>query len=623
MKFLNYFLLLLLAVALVVGCEDSSSDVDEDTTQENLDNLDDSDSADDEDDSSSDNSDGSDEGQSDDELTANEATVSFQLNGSEIEATDTLTIGNSDGATLNVFLISNQDISTYEFAIESSDTTDWCDPYMSDTTVLTVTTPSKNVDYEKRIATITVTVGSGDDTASASLNIVQYPDEPPYITLSSQTLSIANYVTASDYVTFESNQPTENITVVPLDGASDSIFSYTVGSNKLTFEAKSINKDTETISETFVVAATLEGKIDTDTITVTQAAFVPATLSFSPTSVELTNEVGSSGSVEVTTNQATSSIKAEVADSVNYEVSVSGTKVTVKSLSVNNAATAVTVYVGDEDNNTTNSFAVTQSSEVRLSVDTSSIAISKDGGSTLFQISTNQPDANVSYELTTGDIFFTYSVVDGAVSVNSKSSNETASNYTGTLKISVDNGVNSDFVTVPIVQTYVSIGDFVSEGLVFWISDDMTYVKIVHPSEENPVQWYAEETATVLVGADSDYDGEYNMEMIKSASDYSTGRYEIVDWCEFLGEGWYLPARLELCELLEIASGSDFAAALTALNGDTIAEEYHWSSTETSASHAYCPRYKSGELSESASYGKYNSSKGGRYVRAIKKVTLQ
>ncbi len=610
MKFLNYFLSLLLVTALVVGCEDSSSDVD----QENLDNQTES----------TDPDDGSSDSEGEGEQTTDEATVSFQIDGVDIEPTDTLTIGNSGCDTLKVYLISNQDISTYELDVESADSTQWCEAYMSDTTTLTIVTLSKNIDYDKRAATITVTVGSDDDTASAALNIAQYPDEAPYITLSSPTLDIANYATASDYITFESNQPNENITVELLDDSPESIFDYTLGANKITFEAKSINTDVETRSEIYVVSATIDGKVDADTITVIQAAFVPATVSFSPTSVELTNEVGSSNSVEVTTNQATSSIKAEIADSLNYEVSVSGTTVTVKSKSVNNAATTVKVYVGDEDNNTTDTFTVTQTSEVRISADLTAVTIAKyDEGSYQVEISTNQADTSISYEFTAGGDYFGASRSGTILTISPKSNNTSEANYTGTLKVTSTSPTNSNYTEISVTQLCnVLIGDYISEGLVFWIAEDESSVKVVHPVGDFPVQWYDELKATVLVGADDEDDGEYNMTMIKSASDYDTDRYNIVEWCENLGSGWYLPARYELWTLLEIASGSDFAATLLAYDGTAIEEEYYWSSTEASATNAYSSKYSDNSIYDN-NYGKYNSSKGGRYVRAIKKVTLQ
>jgi len=118
------------------------------------------------------------------------------------------------------------------------------------------------------------------------------------------------------------------------------------------------------------------------------------------------------------------------------------------------------------------------------------------------------------------------------------------------------------------------------EGVVCEIDASGKHGKILNLRHSpNSLQWstynYSRHSDN-LIGANSDYDGEYNTNIIKKQSDWRK-RYEAANYCVNLGPGWYFPARFEL---LNVVKNKDVLnKTLKEYGGDEI---YHyWSSTES------------------------------------------
>ena len=104
--------------------------------------------------------------------------------------------------------------------------------------------------------------------------------------------------------------------------------------------------------------------------------------------------------------------------------------------------------------------------------------------------------------------------------------------------------------TFAFAQIY-KIGDYYNdgkkEGVVFEVSEDGKHGKIVSMKQSaKELQWSSDATAQkYYTGADNWNDGLYNMNKIKSISGWEK-KYPAFKWCVDMGEGWYLPAPLEL-----------------------------------------------------------------------------
>lgn len=154
------------------------------------------------------------------------------------------------------------------------------------------------------------------------------------------------------------------------------------------------------------------------------------------------------------------------------------------------------------------------------------------------------------------------------------------------------------------------VGDMCEEsgkkGVVFWVSKDGSYAKILSLAENN-LQWGAVGSAT---GAIDEYNGENNLGAVEAA-DASLESYPAFRSCTEQGEGWYLPA------LNELTSISRMTAALNnvlSANGSPVLQSaYYWSSTELgadAANSAQCVSLADGSL--------LSSSKNiARNVRAV------
>ncbi|MBR2025638.1 MAG: ribosomal protein L7/L12 [Alistipes sp.] len=133
-------------------------------------------------------------------------------------------------------------------------------------------------------------------------------------------------------------------------------------------------------------------------------------------------------------------------------------------------------------------------------------------------------------------------------------------------------------------KTY-KVGDYYDDGkkngVVFEVTADGKHGKIVSLTESsNKLQWAVDRNfgtlfnrdnpSEKLIGADDKYDGANNMSKVKQIDGWRA-KYPAFAWCADLGEGWYLPAKVELRAIYRTRTLFDMKG------GDL---KSYWSSTE-------------------------------------------
>lgn len=138
-------------------------------------------------------------------------------------------------------------------------------------------------------------------------------------------------------------------------------------------------------------------------------------------------------------------------------------------------------------------------------------------------------------------------------------------------------------------KTY-QVGDYYNqngkEGVVFEVSEDGLHGKIVSLTQSSKrLRWLSELVApSEYAGKGSRGDGWENSKTIMQISNWQS-HYPALDWCEDLGEGWYLPAIEELGVLCDGAIYDKVNMRLQELNATQLLEQDdydtgYWSSTE-------------------------------------------
>ncbi len=121
------------------------------------------------------------------------------------------------------------------------------------------------------------------------------------------------------------------------------------------------------------------------------------------------------------------------------------------------------------------------------------------------------------------------------------------------------------------------IGKYIEEdgkkGVVYWVSQDQTYAKILSLAE-GTAAWGP---LGVDTSASSLTVGASNMAAVK-ALDATFEAYPAFSYCASLGEGWYLPAVNELTMIANIATILN--PVLVANGGTPLQWNYYWTSTE-------------------------------------------
>ena len=168
------------------------------------------------------------------------------------------------------------------------------------------------------------------------------------------------------------------------------------------------------------------------------------------------------------------------------------------------------------------------------------------------------------------------------------------------------------------------VGDYYNkngkEGVVFWVDESGEHGKILSMTESgSKLQWSSDKNEQGrLIGADSRTDGAKNLTAVKRIPDWQS-KYPAFKWCADLGEGWYLPAIVELkLFTLNDAVYDKVNRTLSLHGGKPLLNNYlHWcwSSTESSveSNEVFCAwlvRMNVGDTS-------YSSKNFYYYVRAV------
>ncbi len=163
-------------------------------------------------------------------------------------------------------------------------------------------------------------------------------------------------------------------------------------------------------------------------------------------------------------------------------------------------------------------------------------------------------------------------------------------------------------------HTY-KVGDILTingvKGIVFEVSEDGRHGKAVSVKRSPmQLQWASDAyEAERLIGANSEYDGAYNMAKVKQIAAWRSS-YPAFVWCAELGEGWYIPAKGELLAIYRNRAIID--KSLSSINEDPL-YYWLWSSTEHFERVYYCAKVVRMYDCHTPEYVK----KGSAYVRAV------
>ncbi|MBQ3247580.1 MAG: DUF1566 domain-containing protein, partial [Alistipes sp.] len=237
-------------------------------------------------------------------------------------------------------------------------------------------------------------------------------------------------------------------------------------------------------------------------------------------------------------------------------------------------------------------------------------------------------ESNVKY----GEEFCAWGVYmrNGSPSLNDKRSNRYVRAVSAFGNKSQPATTQSTTTAAPAVvsgSTYglYKVGDYYNEngkeGVVFWVDASGEHGKIVSLTEsKTKLQWTSDKIEQRrLIGADDEENGANNMAKVRQIPDWKS-KYPAFKWCADLGEGWYLPAIVELkLFTLDNTVRNAVNQTLATKGGTKITDigttHWYWSSTESN--HKYEGMFcawgvlKSLDFTGSVNKGNYS------YVRAV------
>ena len=165
-------------------------------------------------------------------------------------------------------------------------------------------------------------------------------------------------------------------------------------------------------------------------------------------------------------------------------------------------------------------------------------------------------------------------------------------------------------------DTY-KIGDIIringAEGVVFEVADGGKHGKVISVREAENLNWASNDSDGQLIDANNEHNGAYNMAIVKQIPGWRN-KYPAFRWCADMGDGWYLPAKMELMEMIK--NRAIVNNALKSINAGFPDSGVHWSSTEQ-GEYLVWGAYASG----TNIFSKYPSvlprDSSGFYVRAV------
>ena len=158
------------------------------------------------------------------------------------------------------------------------------------------------------------------------------------------------------------------------------------------------------------------------------------------------------------------------------------------------------------------------------------------------------------------------------------------------------------------------VGDFINyKGIncvVFYAEKDA--VKLISATVKSSCEWGL---SGQLIGAYDTEDGAANAAEAKSKDLFDS--LPAFVWCASLGDGWYLPSKGELGQLVKNRDIVDLA--LKDMNCSSLTRKEYWSSTEFSEEYAYGTKIGSSSDDVYTYFTSKNANKSVRAVMTIKK----
>ncbi len=111
-------------------------------------------------------------------------------------------------------------------------------------------------------------------------------------------------------------------------------------------------------------------------------------------------------------------------------------------------------------------------------------------------------------------------------------------------------------------------------GIVWWISDDRSSLKIISMDNGENLAWATAPVSAGVPEMDSHTEGDANTDIILG----NPGDFPAAEWCRGLGDGWYLPSAAEIRNIY-VTLRLDLEAARTS-NGGSAFPATAWTSNE-------------------------------------------
>lgn len=288
---------------------------------------------------------------------------------------------------------------------------------------------------------VVISAGPIDNRAMATIVVTQGVIIQATLSLSESTILFTKSDTSST-VTMATNQPIINFTV-------DKDWITIVKEGTLLTISASENTSPYTRNAQITITAGEGENTATETISVSQEGFIPATLVFSPENPSI-NQMGSAVIVTVTSNQPYWSYSVIeswlIVSRVGDVLTISATEnIFPESRSAN-----ITVVTGEGANIATSDIVVTQQGVIpaTVSVSQSTVNLAQDGvSSTTVSVTTNQPTWSFNANQTWIQV-----ALDNGLLVITATPNLSTEKRTGTIIIDVGSAVNRAYAIIRVVQ---------------------------------------------------------------------------------------------------------------------------------------------------------------------------
>lgn len=172
----------------------------------------------------------------------------------------------------------------------------------------------------------------------------------------------------------------------------------------------------------------------------------------------------------------------------------------------------------------------------------------------------------------------------GLVTVRKTVSSGTVIEFTGTSVDSpstasgLDSSPNTSSELESSPKKYYKIGDYYNdgekEGIVFYVDKSRLHGKIVSMEESLPLQW----SQTDIVTQANDIENGLHNQQVITALDNWKEEFPAFAFCAQLGEGWYLPAYMELQNIMQ--NRRIISASLKRHGYKYSSFDFYWTSTE-------------------------------------------